>query len=271
VTPPPGWIVRNRDAPRTPVVLLHGFLGAPEDFSPVIAAIPTAHPVIAPPLPGHGPTPPPVAFPGNAFFGAVDHLAAHLALVGVARPALFVGYSMGGRLALGLALKHADLTSGLALIGASPGIEDGDARRDRLDADAAVAARLRDEDLGTFLDRWYALPLFADLADHPGFAAMRARRLRGDRHELSTALLALGPGTMPPLWSSLGELRVPVSVIAGEKDSTYCAINDRVGSSVPGASRHVVPGVGHAVHIEAPDAVSTVVGEMLHAIEERKT
>jgi 2-succinyl-6-hydroxy-2,4-cyclohexadiene-1-carboxylate synthase len=76
---------------------------------------------------------------------------------------------------------------------------------------------------------------------------------------LAAALRGLGTGVMPSLWDRLGELGVPVELVVGERDDKFRAIAGRMEAALADARLHVVPGAGHAVHLEAPEAVVEVV------------
>jgi pimeloyl-ACP methyl ester carboxylesterase len=49
---------------------------------------------------------------------------------------------------------------------------------------------------------------------------------------------------------------MPVTVIAGERDGTYAKLAERMVTRVPRARALIVPGAGHAVHLEAPAIVA---------------
>ena len=61
---------------------------------------------------------------------------------------------------------------------------------------------------------------------------------------------------MPPLWDRLGELSMPVTLIAGERDAKFRAIAERMAVAIPGARLVVAGGAGHAVHLEAPEVIA---------------
>src|SRR5690606_10540568 len=116
----------------------------------------------------------------------------------------WIGYSMGGRLALGVALAHPQLVERLVLVGASPGIADPGERAARRAGDEALARHLLAVGLDAFLDEWLAQPLFAGLtADE----AQRSARRTNTADGLAAALRDLGTGTQPDLWPALDDLR----------------------------------------------------------------
>lgn len=232
-------------------------MGDPRDFAPTADALAATRRVVVPRLPFHGPDPTPVPLRGNGFVATVDHLAACLLLVGVER-AVVAGYSLGGRLTLGLLTRHRDRIAGAALLGASPGIADADQRRDRDAADRARAGEIA-RDFPAFLDRWYDLPLFDGIRTSASFEEMRARRLEHDPRALSQALLTMGTGGMPSLWSELAGIDVPVLLVAGERDAKYRRMNESMAGHLPRSRVAVVSGCSHAVHVERPDEITSLI------------
>ncbi|HEX2039441.1 MAG TPA: alpha/beta fold hydrolase [Acidimicrobiales bacterium] len=163
----------------------------------------------------------------------------------------YVGYSMGGRLCLHLALARPHLVSRLVLLGAHPGIEDPDQRAARRRADEELARSIERDGVDAFLARWLSQPLFAGLQE-PG---PRQR----DADVLTRCLRRLGTGVQEPLWDRLPELRMPVLVLAGERDERYGEVGRRTASAIgPHARFAVVPEAGHAAHLEQPAAFRRV-------------
>ena len=262
----PGALIMGPDG-APPVVLLHGFLGCARDFQPILDALSHQYRCLALDLPGHGGEPGPASGRGNPFFQVVDLLAATLELAGVRRFHV-VGYSMGGRVALGLAVKYPDRVRRAVLIGSSPGLESASERQARAARDRALADSLEGDDFERFLSDWYDRPLFGGLKDTPGFAKILARRLEGDPRALAAALRALSVGVQPSLWPDLATLASPLRVVVGERDPKYVALGRRVATTAEGAECVVVSGAGHAVHIEQPDEVSRLVHEFFRHEED---
>ena len=75
----------------------------------------------------------------------------------------------------------------------------------------------------------------------------------------------MGTGVMTPRWDRLGELKMPVTLIVGEHDEKFRAIGDRMALALPDARVVVVPGAGHAAHLEAPHAVAEAIELMAKA------
>jgi 2-succinyl-6-hydroxy-2,4-cyclohexadiene-1-carboxylate synthase len=192
--------------------------------------------------------------------GAADHAGADL--VRAARllgdtgspdgePATYVGYSMGGRIALRLAVDRPGVVHRLVLIGASPGLADPSERAGREAADERLADRIETIGVDAFLDEWLAQPLFAGLAPE---RAHRDERRGNTATALAASLRALGTGAQDPLWDRLCELRMPVLLFAGEHDGKFTAIARRMAARIgPHATVVVVPGAGHTAHLEQPE------------------
>jgi pimeloyl-ACP methyl ester carboxylesterase len=91
----------------------------------------------------------------------------------------------------------------------------------------------------------------AELADQ-----VHADRLLNTSAGLAAALRGLGTGALPSLWERLPELTMPVTLIVGERDEKFRAIAARMAPQLQQARLSVIPGAGHAVHIEASDQVA---------------
>jgi 2-succinyl-6-hydroxy-2,4-cyclohexadiene-1-carboxylate synthase len=181
-----------------------------------------------------------------------------------------VGYSMGGRLALQFAVRAYGSVgrnapapfAALVLIGASAGIEDPDARATRRAADEELAAWIERHSIEDVVDRWERNPVFGT-QEASLVAAQRAGRLRHDPHELARLLRSAGQGACEPVWDRLGRLDMPVVAVAGSHDVDYAAAAERIAAAVPRGSVQIVDGVGHAVHLERPDAVTALLLQLL--------
>jgi 2-succinyl-6-hydroxy-2,4-cyclohexadiene-1-carboxylate synthase len=230
------------------VVLLHGFTQTGASWRGVIDALGERYTALAPDLRGHG----------SAAARRPVTVDACVADVVADAPGRFVvaGYSMGGRLALRVALAHPERVERLVLVGTTPGIADDVERGARREADEALASELEDGlDLEAFARRWAKQPIFKGQPPEVA-AAAHEDRLRNEPAGLAATLRGLGQGAAEPLWPRLGELRMPVVVIAGERDGTYAKLAERMVARLPRARALIVPGAGHAVHLEAPGIVA---------------
>jgi 2-succinyl-6-hydroxy-2,4-cyclohexadiene-1-carboxylate synthase len=248
-------ILLHGDGHNFPLMLLHGFTGAGQVWEHVMGALGKAFKSVAPDLLGHGET----RVPDNPARYAIERAADDL-MVLAARldclPMALHGYSLGGRLALYLALNYPDAIRSLSLESASPGLADAEARLQRQLADDRLAARIESDGLNWFADYWQAISLFESQKLLPSevLEAQRERRLRANSHGLANSLRGMGTGVQPPLWDELGRLRMPVLLLTGGLDTKFCQIAEQMRARIPLAEWQTVPDVGHAVYLEAPNA-----------------
>lgn len=227
-------------------LLLHGFAGTGRLWDAVAGRLERArYRPCAPDLRGHG---------ANHAGRPVDLPSVLADLEPLTDPGtLLCGYSMGGRVALHLALARPERIARLVLVAATAGLEEG--RADRRAADAALADRIESGGIAAFARSWSEGPLFA--ADPPVARELqRTEVLRNDPAGLAAALRGLGQGTLPAVWGRLGELTMPVTVVAGARDERYVALGRRLVAALPDAELRVVPGAGHGLPREAPGAVA---------------
>jgi 2-succinyl-6-hydroxy-2,4-cyclohexadiene-1-carboxylate synthase len=233
------------------VVLLHGFAGTRHGWDLVADRLDRErYTPLALDLRGHG----------DARDARPIDFAAITGDVLAAAPERFVlcGYSLGGRVALHVALAHPERVSRLVLVASTAGIDDPLLRAERREADEQLAADLERGTIEEFAERWMRQPLFAGMP--PGAARhWRAAILRNDPGALAAALRGIGAGVMEPLWARLGELPMPATLIAGERDGRYAAIGRRLAAALPDARLLVVPGAGHGLPREAPQAVAAAI------------
>lgn len=230
-------------------MLLHGFTQAGASWAGVIAALGERYTALAPDLRGHGAAAAarPVSF---------EAVVADIAALAPERFAL-AGYSMGGRIALRVALAHPARVTRLALIGASAGLEQAAERAARRARDEEWASLLERDGIVAFADAWERQELFA--GQPPAVAAAaRALRLAQDPAGLAAALRGIGTGAMDPLWSRLGELSMPATVIAGERDARFRVLGERLATGLAQGRLALVAGAGHAAQLEQPEAVAAL-------------
>ena len=154
------------------VTLLHGFTLSGASWDELAAKVPGRWKWIAPNLRGHGfaPTSPATMDDCAADLVALwDHLGIEQSHV--------VGYSMGGRLALHVAVRLPERSRSLLTIGAHAGLEE-DARATRRQADEALAERIEREGVESFVRYWESRPMFAGIKRRDAVFAAWLHRLR---------------------------------------------------------------------------------------------
>ncbi len=231
-----------------PLLLLHGFTQTGRGWDEVARHLDgERYRPLAPDLRGHG---------AAGSRRPIDMASCVRDVAGLAAGRFAVaGYSMGGRIALHVALAHPERVARLVLVSATAGIEDPADRALRRARDEELAAWTERHTIAEFADRWGAQPLFAGQSPEVA-AAARADRLDNDPAHLAAALRGIGTGVMEPVWDRLGSLTMPVTVLAGERDDKFVALGRRLADGLPDATLVVVPGAGHALTLEAPAAVA---------------
>lgn len=234
--------------------MVHGFTGSAEAWGgTVLEGLARSVAVLAVDLPGHGASPPPPTPEECRIEKVVGRLIDVLDAQGVER-ADWVGYSMGGRVALAAAVLRPDRVRRLVLESASPGLSGSGERERRRLQDEALARKIEGQGLDWFVDHWMNLPLFRTQRRLPApvLAEARRRRLTQDPHAMAQVLRGLGTGVQPSYWNALPDLRVPTLILTGALDPKYEELAGRMLEALPRAIHRSVPGAGHTVHLEAP-------------------
>jgi 2-succinyl-6-hydroxy-2,4-cyclohexadiene-1-carboxylate synthase len=237
------------------LLLLHGFTGSTATWAPFVPQFSSQRHMIAVDLVGHGGTDSPPDPARYRMERCVADLATLLDALAVEQVDV-LGYSMGGRVALHLAAAFPQRVRSLILESSSPGIADPAERAARATADDALAEAIERDGLAAFVERWERLPLFASQAALPAPVRERVRagRLRNSAAGLANSLRGMGAGQQPSLWQRLDTIATPTLLLAGELDAKYRAIAGKMAALMPNAEARIVPGAGHAVHLERPEA-----------------
>ncbi|MDG2307145.1 MAG: 2-succinyl-6-hydroxy-2,4-cyclohexadiene-1-carboxylate synthase [Candidatus Binatia bacterium] len=233
-----------------PLVLLHGFTGSAATWDRYAKDL-RGFRVLAIDLPGHGASAAPAS--GMSFEEIADAVVAVLDDEGVERCA-WLGYSMGGRVALQVLVRHPGRVERIVIESASPGLREAGEREARAAADDALAAGIERDGLEPFVERWARQPLFASQkrVAPEDLDRERRARLQNTATGLAAGLRALSVGRQPSLWSALGAVQVPLLAVVGAEDPKYLALGESLVRVAPGAELRVVAEAGHTVHLEQP-------------------
>ncbi len=232
------------------VLLLHGFAGTAGSWDAFSEHLDRKrYRPLAVDLRGHGQN------------GAVRPISFDLCITDLlaAAPPRFTlaGYSLGGRIALQLALLAPERIDRLVLISSSAGIGDDEERNERLTNDLALADEIEAGSISRFADDWLAGPLFAN--DGPEVNALaRAEIEKNSPANLAAALRGMSVGRMEPLWPRLPEITTPTTVVAGRTDSRYVELAQEIVDGVDGSELEVIDGVGHSLPRSAPERLAAL-------------
>lgn len=257
------WSERGQGSP---AVLLHGFTGSGQAWPPqLLDALARRHRLIIVDLPGHGQSPLLAHPEGEHFRGTIDAVGDVLTEAG-ATEATWIGYSMGGRLALGAAVLTPGRVSALVLESASPGLRTERDREARVARDRELAASIERDGVAAFVERWMAQPMFKTQARLTPSQRMaeQIRRRENRADGLAAALRGSGTGVQPSFWAALSHVPVPTLLITGEEDPKFTDLALQMAAALSMAHHVVVPRAGHAVHLERPEEWTNAVAQGIY-------
>ena len=234
-----------------PIVLLHGFTGNQQQWDDVVAGLRDAYQVITVDLLGHGATESPDEWVRYSIQNQSNDLMALMDSLGHNRFHL-LGYSMGGRLALFMAMTHRERIKSLILESASAGLEMMGSRQKRQLKDNAIADDIEQKGMAWFVGFWEQLPLWDSQQQLSKQVRdkLRQQRLQNNPRGLANSLRGMGTGVQPSLWDDLDRLDMPIQLIVGEQDEKFVALNHEMYDLFPQSDLHIVFDVGHTVHLE---------------------
>lgn len=246
-----------------PIVLLHGFTGSSSTWADLADRLSDCR-IIMPDLTGHGMT----EAPGEATRYAMEEQVADLdALVSGLGLESFslLGYSMGGRVAIGYTDAYPEKVNRLILESTSPGLRTQEERRARRQSDDELASFIEEKGMPAFTDRWENIPLFHSQKKLPADVRERIRsgRLKNCPAGLASSLRGIGTGSQLSYWEALHRFSMPVTLITGEQDEKYVEIAKEMAGLLPHVHHECVADAGHAVHVENPVCFATIVKKAL--------
>ncbi len=263
-----GLHVHDAGGAGLPVLLLHGFTGSGESMEAAARALPLGARTISVDLLGHGRSDAPAEAKEYAMETAVRDLVAVLDARRIER-CVVLGYSMGARLALGVAVFAPERVRAVVAIGARAGIADAGLREARVTDDEALAAAIRSRGIEWFVDHWMSLPIFASQKRLGAEALSEARRQRLSNvvDGLAGSLCGMGAGAQPVLFEALPLVAAPTLLVTGSEDERFGASARDLQKRLPLGHCEVIPEAGHAAHLENPDAFAHAVRGFLADLE----
>lgn len=244
---------------KPPAIFLHGFMGNCKDWKKVIRFVSRDYYCLTIDLPGHGKT----ALKEYISFEKTAAALIEFLRQQEIRRCFLVGYSMGGRIALFLALRFPDYFSKVVLESASPGLPTQEERESRLKEDETIARQLESGDFKFFLLKWYSRPLFKGLGNQLDFHQLLKARLANNPKSLARSLRIFGTGNQPSLWEELHQCKIPILVLAGEEDKKYQLIAEEMSQSSQLIQAKIVEKCSHNIHFQQPKRLANYLCEFL--------
>ncbi|OZI10552.1 2-succinyl-6-hydroxy-2,4-cyclohexadiene-1-carboxylate synthase [Bacillaceae bacterium SAS-127] len=249
-----------------PLLLLHGFTGDHTTWADTVVLLQKEYQCVVVDLLGHGQSSCPddpsrydiqlVARDLKELMGKLSFERFHL-----------LGYSMGGRLALTLAVLFPEAVQSVVLESASPGLKTEEERAARRLADEQLVMKIETEGIEKFVDRWTNIPLFATQKNLSltKQEAIREQRLQNDVVGLSGSLKGMGTGSQPSWWDQLSELPMPVLLVTGTLDEKFTNIAFEMNQRLTRSTWKEIVGKGHAIHVEDGEEFGTIIrGFLIH-------
>jgi 2-succinyl-6-hydroxy-2,4-cyclohexadiene-1-carboxylate synthase len=241
------------------LLFIHGFMGSAGEFETLAARSFHDYSYGCFSLPGHNDAP---LDPHMTWKTVADAIMRYLDKKGVAQ-AVLVGYSMGGRMALGMAHLHPGRVAGLVLTSVNPGLASDEARQQRLTADQQLAQRLKESDFGVFLADWYAQPLFGSLQSKSVYQDVLVHRQAQNPQTLAQAAVQLSIAHHPDFRPIAGRLQKPVLLLTGGADKKAVGLAKDWQSKWPSLRWVSMPHAGHAVYVEQPNTWAMAIRDFL--------
>jgi 2-succinyl-6-hydroxy-2,4-cyclohexadiene-1-carboxylate synthase len=247
-----------------PLVLLHGFTGNRDTWNFLIPVLKERYTLVMVDIIGHGGTTAPDDFQRYEMEQVAGDLKAILDELNLPK-AHFLGYSMGGRLALGFSCMHPEYVYTLILESASPGLLTKEEREIRRGNDKKLATSILEKGMEAFVKQWENISLF-ESQKRLSFEiqeSIRQQRLSNSPVGLSNSLLGMGTGSQASYWEKLEHLDFPVLLITGELDSKFCKIAESMQKRLKQVEWRIINDAGHAIHVEDGEKFGKIVNEFL--------
>ncbi|WP_175414046.1 alpha/beta fold hydrolase [Agrococcus sp. SGAir0287] len=238
----------------SPVVLCHGLFGQGRNWTQIGKALGHDHRVTLVDMPNHG---------RSGWTERIDYAEMADAIAGLLEePTALVGHSMGGKVAMLVALRHPGLVSRLCVVDVAPvAYRASDEFAGFIDAMLAI-------DLASLTSRADADAALADAVPDPGVRAFLLQSLRRDdagwAWMSNLEVLRRDLGVIRDWPATEGSFDGPVLWIAGG-DSRYVRDEHRAAMEAlfPRVRRATVKGAGHWVHSQEPAIVTELLTRFL--------
>jgi len=260
-------VERSGSGPNT-IIAIHGFTGSAATWDPFVGAAGNDYSLMLPELQGHGKS----DAPEDPELYDMKHTIMALAEIAdrlEVRKAHWLGYSLGGRVALAAAISLTDRTLSLTIESGSAGLDNIEEKTNRIRSDAALADKIEHAGIPGFVDYWESLPLWSGQSRLPSSVRekIRTERLANNSLGLSNSLRGIGVGAQPSFHKELFGLSIPSLFVAGEEDAKFSEIARRMHRTVSESKLCLMAESGHAVHLEQPEFFNRAVLDFLSAVD----
>ena len=223
------------------LVFVHGFTQTKESWRSITKSMSNKNEIVLIDAPNHG----------DSNDISLNLETGANAIIDAGEDATYIGYSLGARLCLTAALSNPKHVKRLVLISGTAGIEDSVERQNRIASDEKLANRITQIGVPSFIDEWLSLPMFAGLTPETN---QREMRICNTATALASSLRLCGAGKQQPTWTRLKELTMPVLIIAGQKDTKFVELANRMADSIGSQSQlKIIANSGHTPHLEQPE------------------
>lgn len=173
---------------------------------------------------------------------------------------ILLGYSMGGRIALHALLDESSPWDAAVLVSAHPGLESEAEKVTRREKDAYWSVKCLHGEWETFLSEWQEQGILQ------GAAISNRVPLRLRRKEIARSFLDWSLGAQEPLWSRLGEVKIPLLWLTGEADEKFTVLARRAAAQMPQAQHTVIANAGHRMPWQQEHAFAAAVIEFARQV-----
>tara|TARA_B100000315_G_scaffold259237_1_gene314452 strand:- start:195 stop:1079 length:885 start_codon:yes stop_codon:yes gene_type:complete len=252
-----------------PILALHGFSGNLSSWDSFSEAAQSEFSLITLDILGHGNSDSPNNPELYGMENTVKALGELLDKLDISH-VHWLGYSMGGRIALAAGILLNKRTLSVTLESSSPGFATPEERETRIISDESLADKIEAEGIPAFVDYWEALPLWASQVRLPDTVKqkLRLQRLKNNPVGLANSLRSIGTGAQPSFHDRLGQLQAPALFIAGEEDEKFVDISQQMHGVLTNSQLIIVKESGHTVHLEQPDTFNRTVLGFLRAVND---
>lgn len=249
---------------KTPIIFLHGFTGSANDWLFIFGKFPENFLPAAIDLIGHGKSSSPVELDYYSPLAITNQLNNIFTKLGFEK-VILCGYSMGGRVALNFAAQFPQKVSALILESVSKGLSTEEEKNERLLNDSALADKINNEGIESFINYWMNIPLFETLKNlhYKKYESIVKSKLYNSATGLSNSLRGFSTGNMNVDLKEFNKHNIPVLLVTGGLDEKFTNINTNLVNEFTNAKHEIIKTVGHNSHIENEEKFITIVNKFL--------